>query len=1305
MQTIFCTFCGAENSSYAKHCQRCRKPLLKPSPEIARIREELLKLREVYDKRFTVLMDKLLQVEATDKKRMDDFVRELDILRAEKVNLPQTDERDEIAKEQDEEKKPEIVKKAEPENKKQQVFASSPTEAVQPVPDNKKKRLEEARQMHLQKLEQERKQAEQKRAEQKKLEEELRERKKQRELAIKEERELREKKRQEAKAKLKQQVDAIGVTSFFMDVFAAPLADMSAFFVKTYNRYKEKNQLPVFFMTLAGIAALLFGFGYLMQLSVSYLGEIGELLKVAVGFVSSSGIAWWATVLGRKHKRYGDFSSALLGLSVSLNYVFIYFLVDMNAFGLFAGSVAGFAAIFLNTVWAVFLALRYETKIVAVLSLLGGAFAPMYLSTSGNSLAYFAYLWILSASSIFVAYRIKWKILGVLAFITTTGIVELALLNNQISLPRGIMLIFAHAFAYLFMWISLFDGRKMVEKLDKTAIVLLAGNMSVLLFNLFYLFDGSEQIFTLGLLYVGNALFFFPGLWLLQRRANKQMRLLLLVIAGTFVAFALPAMFDTNLLGLFWSIEALALVFLGYNFALPNVRKEGYLLLLIALGKIALTFDSLWFLSANTGLLTSGFYNLLSLGAVFGAFALLLFKNKEVNAAHENTILLATREAIVFWFVASYLCVVSYFTTTEIAFATAPLAIVIVLFAKHQKLVYSKVLGYVLFVGAIAYSAFFAINFIPVQWHTHLFATGYYNLLGIGAFLLLLQLAVYLSFKKTEKNIAISMRRLSELVSVWFVITLLVTTAYFAINFVAFFTVVCSLVYLYWGKKQSQNIKQLGYVVFVAGISYAVFMATNSIADHFGTARLFSSVGFVNLLAIGLFLGAMVQAQIRLFDREDKKVVKFVRVNWELLALWFTVLYVSVGFATVGNYTSNLAILPMFGLIYWGNKRKFALTEGIGILFVALLLGGYLLSVAEVGSYRISLQNLSGKIAIVEFLFCMWFIKYFYEKIGGNKLKTKNADVVREVFYWIVPLILISVTHRNAPDFFATGIWGAVLINFVLFEITKRESLLIQFYMLVVAAVGFSYFALNPLIPLGTSLLVLGAVYARKKAFSRSTCYATPFKYLFVLGHYYLGAAIFILTEKVLGSTTDALAVVATYLTVLVLLRKQLVPLRNNFLLAFWLAVVGVGYGLLLRFPERETALHFLTILPIVPLFVLLYSKWTIYPRKQKANWITALVVLHFLFAGSYALVLKESALTIAIIVHAILLLFNSMRDFSRPLIWQSILLFAVAVVKLYFWDIAHFSMPQKVIVFIVIGVLLILASYLYVKLKERFDK
>ena len=60
-----------------------------------------------------------------------------------------------------------------------------------------------------------------------------------------------------------------------------------------------------------------------------------------------------------------------------------------------------------NTAVASVFALKYETKIVSVLSFLGGAFAPFFLNTSGDQSIYYAYLWLLIVGSNYVAYRIK----------------------------------------------------------------------------------------------------------------------------------------------------------------------------------------------------------------------------------------------------------------------------------------------------------------------------------------------------------------------------------------------------------------------------------------------------------------------------------------------------------------------------------------------------------------------------------------------------------------------------------------------------------------------------------------------------------------------------------------------------------------------------------------------------------------------------------------------------------------------------------------------------------------------------------
>ena len=94
----------------------------------------------------------------------------------------------------------------------------------------------------------------------------------------------------------------------------------------------------------------------------------------------------------------------------------------------------------------------------------------------------------------------------------------------------------------------------------------------------------------------------------------------------------------------------------------------------------------------------------------------------------------------------------------------------------------------------------------------------------------------------------------------------------------------------------------------------------------------------------------------------------------------------------------------------------------------------------------------------------------------------------------------------------------------------------------------------------------------------------------------------------------------------------------------------------------------------------------------------------HALLLIGYSFVFAKSVLTVAIILHAIILLFNSLKQNIKGMVWLSIAFFGVAVTKLYVWDIAHFTMIQKVLVFVLIGALLLGASYLFVKLKDNFE-
>ncbi len=395
--------------------------------------------------------------------------------------------------------------------------------------------------------------------------------------------------------------------------FLKPFTDGITWVSNLYGQYKSEGKLPIFLMTIAGIIAILFGFGYLMQVTFEKMGDFGPLLKVSLGFISALAIIIIALRLYRKKDKYGEYASALASLGIILNYLMIYFLSDLGNFPLLSSSILGFGLILLNTAFAIFLSLRFQTKIVAVLSLIGGAFTPFYLNSTSDGTLYFAYLWLLVFAANVVAQKINWKTLHYLSFIV--GVSLFGFNAFSYSPNTTLFTIYYHLFSYLFFYYTFFAGKTLKEELDKTEIFLLAGNVSFLLFSLYT--NYPDQYLILGIIYLVNAALFGTFTGVFWNKLSTQLKRILPVIIASFIGVAIPSLFGQSLVGLFWSIEAILLIQLGFISRMPIVRKEGYLVLLVGLFKmgysIFLIVDLPYFLPWD-----SWYLNLVSLVIVLG---------------------------------------------------------------------------------------------------------------------------------------------------------------------------------------------------------------------------------------------------------------------------------------------------------------------------------------------------------------------------------------------------------------------------------------------------------------------------------------------------------------------------------------------------------------------------------------------------------------------------------------------------------------------------------------------------------------
>ncbi len=422
-----------------------------------------------------------------------------------------------------------------------------------------------------------------------------------------------------------------------------PVTDGLNWVNNQYLKYKKEGKLPIFLMTIAGIVAMLFGLGYLMQVTLNKMGVYEPVIKVGLGFSVAVILAVIAIRLYRKKDQYNEYASGLASLSIIINYVLIYFMADLGNFPVLSSAIMGFVLILANSAFAIFLALRFETKIVAVLSLIGGAFAPFFLNSTEDSTFYYGYLWLLVLAANYVAVKIDWKFLHYLSFLVSISIMGVAVFTESPS--SVIFFIYYHLFAYLFFYYSFFTKFKWKAELGKVEIFLLAGNMSFFVYSLYAAYDVT--LLTLGITYLVNALVFGVISFLSWKRLSNQVKRILPVVIATFLALAIPALLDQGLMGLFWSIEALLLIHLGFTTKLPIVRKEGYLFLLIGLGKIA--YSSFFFFDSFNGLNHEGYYNFTALGLVLGALWIQSGKYKRDLQKFEHTFYYLFRNGFPIW--------------------------------------------------------------------------------------------------------------------------------------------------------------------------------------------------------------------------------------------------------------------------------------------------------------------------------------------------------------------------------------------------------------------------------------------------------------------------------------------------------------------------------------------------------------------------------------------------------------------------------------------------------------------------------
>ena len=336
-----------------------------------------------------------------------------------------------------------------------------------------------------------------------------------------------------------------------------------------------------------GILALIFGIGFFLKLAFDndWIDETGRIvLGLVVGLALLGGGEY-------SSRRYAAWARAVTGGGIAVLYLSVF-----AAFSLYylLPALATLGASLLVTATAAGLALRYESRAVAVLGIVGGFVAPLLLAESlAEQWVLLAYVLVLDLGVLALAAFRNWRwftLLGLVGSLILFGFwkeeLDPSLLMAQVGITVIFLIFVGATTLFHLLW------RRSAGPLDHALMIVNAaayfGISYLLLFEEFRDWMGG---FTL-LLAVFYAL--LSCAILARRRNHIALGLFAAGIAIVFLTIAIPVQLDGGpWLGVAWAAEGTVLIWLSFILRIRQLRWFGLAALIVTLGWLLpdLAFD------------------------------------------------------------------------------------------------------------------------------------------------------------------------------------------------------------------------------------------------------------------------------------------------------------------------------------------------------------------------------------------------------------------------------------------------------------------------------------------------------------------------------------------------------------------------------------------------------------------------------------------------------------------------------------------------------------------------------------------
>ena len=342
-----------------------------------------------------------------------------------------------------------------------------------------------------------------------------------------------------------------------------------------------------------GIGILVLGIGFFVKYAIDqdWINPIG---RVFIGIICGGALLGVAHKL---RKTFIAFSSVLVGGGIAVLYLTI--AIAFHEYNLFS-QTAAFILMVIITGFAVVLSLGYNRIELAILSILGGFASPFMVSSGeGNYVILFTYIFILDVGMLVLAYYKKWNLVNIISYAFTVllfGVWLGGVYNGEdLSMLWG-----AITFATLFYLV--FFGMNIINNLKEGA-AFKAVDITLLLSNTFFYYAAGMAILNnvhgdnyKGLFTAALAVFNFLFAYTLHKNARTDRNLVFLLIGLvlTFISLAAPIQLEGNYITLFWSAEAVLLLWLSQKSGIRLMKLASVVITVLVIISLLMDWSQLY---------------------------------------------------------------------------------------------------------------------------------------------------------------------------------------------------------------------------------------------------------------------------------------------------------------------------------------------------------------------------------------------------------------------------------------------------------------------------------------------------------------------------------------------------------------------------------------------------------------------------------------------------------------------------------------------------------------------------------------